>query len=130
MTVCILNACNTFTHIHTHTHPDTHTHPAIPALGAALTPGEICSRASRLLTFIDMGGHARSLKTCLWGMTCLLPDYTVLCVCAVGGLGRMSREHLAVAVALESESTRGGVALSMCCLTGAGAGGCCMRHKL
>jgi GTPase len=50
-----------------------------------------------------MGGHERSLKTCLWGMTCLLPDYAVLCVCAVGGLGRMSREHMAVAVALESE---------------------------
>ncbi|GAX84840.1 hypothetical protein CEUSTIGMA_g12261.t1 [Chlamydomonas eustigma] len=68
---------------------------------STLTPSEICGGSSRLLTFIDMGGHERCLKTALWGMTCLLPDYTLLCVCAVGGLGRMSREHLAVAVALE-----------------------------
>ncbi len=35
-----------------------------------------------------------------YGLTALLPDYCLLCCCAVGGLGRMSREHLAVAVAL------------------------------
>jgi hypothetical protein len=60
------------------------------------------SDATRILTFIDMGGHERCLKTCLWGMTCLLPDYALLCISAQeGGMGRMSREHLAVAVALE-----------------------------
>ena len=50
-----------------------------------------------------MGGHERCRKTSLWGMTCLLPHYALLCVCAAGGLGRMTREHLAVAVALEGE---------------------------
>ena len=36
-------------------------------------------------------------------MTCLLPDYALLCICASGGPGTMTREHLAVAVALEGE---------------------------
>ena len=31
----------------------------------------------------------------------MLPDYMLLAVCAVRGLGRLGREHLAVALALE-----------------------------
>lgn len=57
--------------------------------------------ASRVLTFLDMGGHERYLKTALYGMTALLPDYGLLVVCAVAGPGRVAVEHLAVAVALE-----------------------------
>jgi GTPase len=43
----------------------------------------------------------RYLKTALYGMTALLPDFALLCVCGLAGLGRVSREHAAVAVALE-----------------------------
>ena len=49
----------------------------------SMTPTEICSASDRLLTLIDMGGHAKSLKTCLWGMTCLVPDYSILCISVV-----------------------------------------------
>ncbi|GFR43379.1 hypothetical protein Agub_g4451 [Astrephomene gubernaculifera] len=66
-----------------------------------LTPAEITSAACKVLTFLDMGGHEKYLKTALYGMTALLPHYGLLAVCAVGGLGRIAREHLAVAVALE-----------------------------
>lgn len=55
----------------------------------------------QVLTFIDMGGHEKYLKTALYGMTCMLPDYVMLCVSAAAGVQRMTREHLAVAVALE-----------------------------
>ena len=34
-------------------------------------------------------------------MTCMLPDTVLLAVCGVRGLGRVGREHLAVALALE-----------------------------
>eukprot|EP00798_Chlamydomonas_sp_ICE-L_P006225 gene6225-2842_t len=64
---------------------------------SALMPSEISSQASKLLTFIDMGGHERCLKTALYGMTALLPDYALLSVSAVTGVQRMTREHLAVA---------------------------------
>jgi len=62
---------------------------------------EVCKEASKVLTFIDMGGHERCLKTALYGLTAMLPDYALLCVSAAAhGLGRVSREHLAVTVAL------------------------------
>ena len=57
-----------------------------------------------MLRFIDMGGHEKYLKTALYAMTSLLPDYMLLCVSARhsgGHLPRAAREHLAVALALE-----------------------------
>ncbi|EFJ52866.1 hypothetical protein VOLCADRAFT_102822 [Volvox carteri f. nagariensis] len=71
------------------------------ATASALSPAEITSCAAKVLTFLDMGGHEKYLKTALYGMTALLPDFGLLCVCGVAGLGRIAREHLAVAVALE-----------------------------
>jgi GTPase len=59
---------------------------------------------AQVLRFIDVGGHEKYLKTALYGMTSLLPDYMLLCVSArsTGGiLPRAAREHLAVALALE-----------------------------
>jgi hypothetical protein len=40
---------------------------------AAPTPAGITAAASRVLNFIDMGGHEKYMKTTLYGMTCLLP---------------------------------------------------------
>ena len=34
-------------------------------------------------------------------MTCMLPDFMLLTVCGVRGLGHVGRQHLAVALALE-----------------------------
>jgi len=34
-------------------------------------------------------------------MTALLPDFSLLCCCAVRGLARVSKEHLAAALALD-----------------------------
>lgn len=34
---------------------------------SALTPAELSARASRVLRFIDLGGHQRYLKTALYG---------------------------------------------------------------
>lgn len=58
----------------------------------------------QVLRFIDIGGHEKYLKTALYGMTSLLPDYVLLCVNTLAhgsSLPRASREHLAVALALE-----------------------------
>eukprot|EP00879_Flechtneria_rotunda_P009954 GHRR01010410.1.p1 GENE.GHRR01010410.1~~GHRR01010410.1.p1 ORF type:complete len:1136 (+),score=513.58 GHRR01010410.1:867-4274(+) len=68
---------------------------------AAPTPADIIASSSLLLNFIDMGGHEKYLKTTLYGMTCTLPDYVLLCIDAMSGVTRITREHLAVAVALE-----------------------------
>ncbi|KAL0047701.1 hypothetical protein WJX82_009826 [Trebouxia sp. C0006] len=68
---------------------------------SVLTPAEMSASARRVLRFIDLGGHEKYLKTALYGMTCMLPDYVLVCVCPLSGLSRVSHEHLAVALALE-----------------------------
>lgn len=40
---------------------------------STLTPAEISSAAAKVVTFIDMGGHEKYLKTTVYGMTCMLP---------------------------------------------------------
>ena len=54
----------------------------------------------QVLQFIDLGGHEKFLKTALFGMTCLLPDYVILAVAAVQGVDRGTLEHLAAAITL------------------------------
>ncbi len=40
----------------------------------------ICEAASKVITFIDLAGHERYLKTTIFGMTGHLPDYSLLMV--------------------------------------------------
>lgn len=47
-----------------------------------------------------MAGHERYLKTTLYGMTSGAPDAVLLMVGANAGLIGMSKEHLAIALAL------------------------------
>ena len=71
-----------------------------------------------MLRFIDVGGHEKYLKTALYGMTSLLPDYMLLCVSARstgGALPRAAREHLAVALALEIPLAVVLTQVSTCC---------------
>ncbi|CAM9746817.1 unnamed protein product [Ectocarpus sp. 12 AP-2014] len=56
---------------------------------------------SRVLTFIDQPGHEKYLKTTLTGMTASALDYSMLVVSGVDGVQRMTREHLAIALALQ-----------------------------
>jgi len=55
----------------------------------------------QVVRFVDLGGHPKYLKTALYGLTSLLPDYVLLCVCPFAGMTQVAREHLAVALALE-----------------------------
>lgn len=58
-------------------------------------------RLGQVLRFIDLGGHEKYLKTALYGLTCMLPDHVLLCVCPCAGMNRVTREHLAAALALD-----------------------------
>eukprot|EP00892_Ulva_mutabilis_P004085 jgi/Ulvmu1/2048/UM120_0044.1 len=68
---------------------------------AAPTAAELSTTAHKLLHFIDLCGHSRFFKTALYGMTSLLPDCQMLCVCARAGVDRTTQEHLAAALALD-----------------------------
>lgn len=61
---------------------------------------KICEASSKVITFIDLAGHERYLKTTVFGMTGHLPDFTMLMVGANAGIVGMTKEHLGLALAL------------------------------
>jgi len=61
---------------------------------------KICSKASKVVTFIDLAGHEKYLKTTVFGMTGHAPDFTMLMVGANAGIVGMTKEHLGLALAL------------------------------
>ena len=70
----------------------------------------------QLLQFIDLGGHEKYLKTALFGMTCLMPDYVILTVAAPRGLDKGTLEHLAAALTLQLPTVI--IMTKVCLLTG------------
>lgn len=72
--------------------PDSH--------GGQLDWVKICEAASKVITFIDLAGHERYLKTTIFGMTGHIPDFTMLMVGANAGVVGMTKEHLGLALAL------------------------------
>jgi GTPase len=65
------------------------------------TAEEICEKATKLLTLIDLAGHQRYLRTTLSGLTGYNPHYVMLVVSASAGIVSMTQEHLGYAIALE-----------------------------
>jgi GTPase len=61
---------------------------------------DICTSASKVLTFIDLAGHEKYLKTTVFGMTGHAPDYVILMVGANAGIIGMTKEHLGLSLAL------------------------------
>ncbi|XP_022668699.1 GTP-binding protein 1-like isoform X1 [Varroa destructor] len=61
---------------------------------------KICEESSKVVTFIDLAGHERYLKTTIFGMTGHAPDFTMLMVGANAGIVGMTKEHLGLALAL------------------------------
>jgi len=61
---------------------------------------EICKRSAKVISFIDLAGHERYLKTTVFGMTGCAPDFCLIMVGANAGLIGMSKEHLGIALAL------------------------------
>ena len=50
----------------------------------------ICQESSKVITFIDLAGHEKYLKTTIFGMTGHLPDYSMLMVscCTIDSLAK------------------------------------------
>lgn len=62
---------------------------------------KICEQAAKVITFIDLAGHERYLKTTVFGMTGHAPDFAMLMVGANAGIIGMTKEHLGLALALQ-----------------------------
>ncbi|KAK9356364.1 P-loop containing nucleoside triphosphate hydrolase protein [Lipomyces doorenjongii] len=61
---------------------------------------EIVSGSRKVLTFIDLAGHEKYLKTTVFGLMGGSPDFVMLIVGANAGMIGMAKEHLGVALAL------------------------------
>lgn len=68
--------------------------------GSHLNWGNICRKSTKVITFIDLAGHERYLKTTIFGMTGNNPDFVMLIVGANAGIVGMTKEHLGLALAL------------------------------
>ena len=53
------------------------------------------------MTFLDLCGHEKYLKTTMFGLVGLYPDYGMIVVGANMGVSRMTWEHLGIALALK-----------------------------
>ncbi len=60
----------------------------------ATTAEEICDNCSKLLTFIDLAGHHKYLRTTIRGLTSYSPHYVMLIVSGTSGVVGTTREHL------------------------------------
>jgi len=66
----------------------------------ALDWTQICKESSKVVTFIDLAGHEKYLKTTVFGMTGHAPDFAMLMVGSNAGIVGMTKEHLGLALAL------------------------------
>lgn len=61
----------------------------------------VCERSSKLISFIDLCGHEKYLKTSIYGMTGLVPNYCQIIIGANAGIIGSTKEHLGLALALK-----------------------------
>ncbi|XP_076810176.1 GTP-binding protein 1-like isoform X1 [Clavelina lepadiformis] len=68
--------------------------------GAHIDWNTICQQSSKVITFVDLAGHEKYLKTTVFGMTGHLPDFCMLMVGSNAGIVGTTKEHLGLALAL------------------------------
>lgn len=61
---------------------------------------DVVERSDRTVSLIDLCGHEKYLKTTLFGLTGLMPDYALLVIGSNMGVQLMTREHVSIACAL------------------------------
>ena len=60
----------------------------------------IAQNSKKIITFLDLCGHEKYLKTTMFGLVGLMPDYSMIIVGANMGVSRMTKEHLGISLAL------------------------------
>ncbi|XP_059475632.1 GTP-binding protein 2 isoform X1 [Neocloeon triangulifer] len=66
-----------------------------------VTHESICESSTKLVSFLDLAGHQKYLKTTVLGLTGYYPHHVMLVVSAGAGLGGMAQEHLGLVLALD-----------------------------
>ena len=61
---------------------------------------EIASQSDHVITFLDLCGHEKYLKTTMYGISALMPHYAIILIGTNMGVQRMTKEHLGIVVSL------------------------------
>ena len=62
---------------------------------------EVVKKSSKIVNMIDLCGHEKYLKTTLFGLVGLEPDYVMLIIGANMGVSKMTKEHLGITLCLK-----------------------------
>ena len=60
----------------------------------------VANRSQKIVTFLDLCGHEKYLKTTMFGLVGLMPDFSMIVVGANMGISKMTKEHLGISLAL------------------------------
>ena len=63
---------------------------------------EVVKKSKKIVTLLDLCGHEKYLKTTIFGLTGLKPDYSMIIVGSNMGISKMTKEHLGVTLALKN----------------------------
>lgn len=61
---------------------------------------EIVKNSSKIISFYDLAGHEKYLKTTIFGLSTSCPDLCIIMVAANRGILRMTREHIFLCITL------------------------------
>ena len=61
---------------------------------------EIASKSDHVITFFDLCGHEKYLKTTMFGISALIPHYAIILIGTNMGVQRMTKEHLGIIISL------------------------------
>ena len=62
---------------------------------------EIVERSSKVISFVDLCGHSRYLKTTILGLSSSFPDICIIMIGANSGVLTMSKEHILLCLTLK-----------------------------
>jgi translation elongation factor EF-Tu-like GTPase len=61
---------------------------------------DIGNKSAKIISFYDLAGHEKYLKTTIYGLTSHYPDYCLIMIAANMGIDQMTREHIGVCINL------------------------------
>ena len=62
---------------------------------------EIVSKSAKVISFYDLAGHEKYLRTTIYGLTTIYPDYCLIMIGANMGINHMTREHIGLCINLK-----------------------------
>lgn len=62
---------------------------------------DITSQSTKVITFYDLAGHEKYLRTTIYGLSSSYPDYCLVIVGGNMGLNHMTREHISLCLGLK-----------------------------